>query len=198
MTDSEHLRRDLEFIARWIAPGSHVLDLGCGDGTLLRHVREHKHCTGYGVEISDEKVLACIKNGIHVLQQDINNGLALFDNDAFDTVVLLETLPAIRHVETTLREMARVGREIIVSFPNFGHWHHRWALLQGRMPVSESLPYEWYDTPNVRFATLYDFEVLAAKVGLQILDRLAFDQGRAIHFLPNWFGTLGVFRLRKA
>jgi methionine biosynthesis protein MetW len=198
MTDTEHLRRDLEFVACWIEPGAHVLDLGCGDGTLLKHVRDNKDCTGYGVEISDEKVLACIKKGVNVLQQDINNGLALFDDNAFDTVVLLETLPAIRHVETTLREMARVGREIIVSFPNFGHWHHRWALLQGRMPVSESLPYEWYDTPNVRFATLCDFEVLAAKVGLQILDRLAFDQGRPIHFLPNWFGTLGVFRLRKA
>jgi methionine biosynthesis protein MetW len=198
MTESEHLRRDLEFVARWIAPGTRILDLGCGNGALLKYLRDHKHCTGYGLEISDEKVLACVKNGVNVLQQDINNGLALFDNNAFDTVVLLETLPAIRQVEATLREMARVGREVIVSFPNFGHWHHRWALLQGRMPVSESLPYEWYDTPNVRYATLRDFEVLAAKVGLQILDRLALHQGRPVHILPNCFGTLGVFRLRKA
>lgn len=198
MTDSEHMRRDLAFIARWISPGAHVLDLGCGDGTLLKYLSDAKQCVGYGVEISDEKVLACVRNGIHVIQQDINNGLALFNDDAFDTVVLLETLPAIRHVETTLREMARVGHDIIVSFPNFGHWRHRLALLRGRMPVSESLPYEWYDTPNVRFATMRDFEVLAATVGLEILDQVALDQGRPVHFFPNGLGTLGVFRLRKA
>lgn len=192
------VRGDLAFVARWIAPHSHVLDLGCGNGALLRHLRETKHCHGYGVEISDDKVLACVNNQVHVIQQDINRGLSLFAEGAFDVVVLLGTLPAIRYVEPTLRDMARVGRELIVSFPNFGHWRHRLALLQGRMPVSESLPYEWYDTPNVRFATIDDFEVLAAKVGLEILERVALADGQPVQFLPNLLGTSGVFRLRKA
>lgn len=192
------LRADLAFVADWIAPGSRVLDLGCGDGTLLRHLHLTKGCRGYGVELDDAKVAACIKNGVNVVQQNLDNGLAMFGDDAFDTVVQLETLQAIVHVEAMLREIARVGREAIVSFPNFGYWKHRTALLAGRMPISERLPYEWYDTPNIRCATIRDFEVLAARVGLDILDRVALDGGRPVHWWPNLFGSLAVFRFRRA
>jgi len=192
------LRSDLAFIAHWIAPQSRVLDLGCGDGTLLGHLREVKGCCGYGVEIDNDKVVACVKNGVNVLQQDLEEGLALFGDDAFDTVVQIETLQMMRNVEGILREIVRVGREAIISFPNFGYWQHRVSLVMGRMPVSESLPYEWYDTPNVRCATIQDFEVLAGKVGLEILDRVALHHGQPVNFLPNLFGSLAVFRCRKA
>lgn len=192
------LRRDLQLISQWIAPNSRVLDLGCGDGHLLKYLYEHKHCTGYGVEISDEKLVASVATGINVLQLDIDQGLALFENKAFDTVVLLETLPFIRHVEATLSEVARVGREAIVSFPNFGYWQHRVALLRGHMPVSDTLPYQWYDTPNVRFATLADFEILVRKVGLRILDQVAIHADQTVNFLPNLLGSLALFRLTQA
>ncbi|HEU4620701.1 MAG TPA: methionine biosynthesis protein MetW [Burkholderiaceae bacterium] len=192
------LRADLAFVADWIAPNSHVLDLGCGDGALLRHLRTTKHCRGYGVELDDAKVAACVKNGVNVIQQNLDEGLALFGDDTFDTVVQLETLQAIVHVERMLREIARVGREAIVSFPNFGFWKHRASMLIGRMPVSESLPYEWYDTPNIRCATIRDFEVLAARVGLDILDRVALHKGQPVRALPNLFGSTAVFRFRRA
>ena len=191
------LRRDLQLISQWIAPNSRVLDLGCGDGHLLKYLYEHQQCTGYGVEISDEKLVASVATGINVLQLDIDQGLALFENDAFDTVVLLETLPFIRQVEATLTEVARVGREAIVSFPNFGYWQHRLALIRGHMPVSDALPYQWYDTPNVRFATLADFEILVKKVGLRILDQVAMHADKTVHVLPNLLGSLALFRLTK-
>lgn len=191
------LRSDLAFIAHWIGSDTQVLDLGCGDGALLRHLREAKSVRGYGVEIDDHKVAACVRNGVNVLQQDLENGLALIGDDAFDTVVALETLQAMKNVEGILREIARVGREAVISIPNFGYWSHRMSLLMGRMPVSESLPYEWYDTPNVRCATIRDFEVLAAKVGLEIIERVALHHGRPVDFMPNLFGSLAVFRCRK-
>ena len=148
------MRADLEAIARWVTPGSRVLDLGCGDGSLLRYLWQSNQAPGYGVEIDDASVLACVENDVNVLQVDLESGLSLFADQSFEYVILSQTLQAVRHTEGILREMARVGREAIVSFPNFGHWSARLQVLLGRMPVSESLPYEWYETPNVHHCTI--------------------------------------------
>lgn len=192
------LRADLAFIAHWVEPGSRVLDLGCGDGAMMEYLQVDKHCSGYGVEIDDARIPRCVQRGVSVIQQDMEGGLAMFADDAFDTVLCLSALQMMKNVEGVLRDISRVGREAIVSFPNFAHWPHRLALLGGRMPVSESLPYQWYDTPNLRCATISDFEELADEVGLQVLECVALaDNGEPVTFLPNWRGSLAVFRLRK-
>lgn len=191
------LRPDLAFIAHWIRDRAHILDVGCGDGVMLDYLQTDKHCSGYGIEIADERVLASTKRGINVIQQDMENGLAIFADKAFDTVLCLSSLQMMVNVEAILRDIARVGHEAIVSFPNFAHWPHRLALIRGRMPVSKSLPYEWYDTPNIRCATIYDFEALANRVGLEVIERVALKDGRPVTLLPNWRGSLAVFRLKK-
>lgn len=195
--DPGMLRADLAFIADWVRDGSNVLDLGCGDGEMLGYLQANKSCAGYGVEIDDDKIPACIARGVAVIQQDLEGGLAMFADNAFDTVLCLSALQMMKNVEGILRDITRVGREAIVSFPNFAYWPHRVALFGGRMPVSKTLPYEWYDTPNLRCATIRDFEALANEVGLEVLECVALDEGRPVHFLPNWRGSLGVFRLRK-
>jgi len=192
------LRADLAFIAHWVAPASRVLDLGCGDGAMLEYLQVDKHCSGYGVEIDDAHIPRCVQRGVSVIQQDLEGGLAMFADDAFDSVLCLSALQMMKNVEGVLRDIARVGREAIVSFPNFAHWPHRLALLSGHMPVSESLPYQWYDTPNLRCATISDFSELADEVGLQVIECVALkDDGTPVVFLPNWRGSLAVFRLRK-
>ena len=192
------LRADLAFIAHWVSPGSRVLDLGCGDGAMLDYLQRDKGCRGYGVEIDDAKIPRCVQRGVNVIQQNLEDGLAMFADDAFDTVLCLSALQMMKHVEVVLRDIARVGREAIVSFPNFAHWPHRLSLLMGRMPVSESLPYQWYDTPNLRCATIRDFEDLAAEVGLEVIECVSLKtDGTPVGFLPNWRGSLAVFRLRK-
>jgi methionine biosynthesis protein MetW len=191
------LRPDLAFIAHWVAQESHVLDLGCGDGVMLEYLQSEKRCIGYGVEIDDNKIPVCVTRGVSVIQQDLEAGLAMFSDNAFDMVLCLSALQMMKNVEGILADIARVGREAIVSFPNFAYWPHRVALLRGRMPVSKSLPYEWYDTPNVRCATIKDFEELANKVGLEVLECIALHEGKPVSFLPNWRGSLAVFRLRK-
>ncbi|MBC3862722.1 methionine biosynthesis protein MetW [Undibacterium jejuense] len=196
-SELNQLRPDLAFIADWIKPDTHVLDVGCGDGVMLDYLQSDKHCIGYGIEIADDKVLACTKRHINVIQQDMENGLSMFDDNAFDTVLCLNSLQMMKHVEALLRDIARVGRDAIVSFPNFGYWPHRTALFMGKMPVSKSLPYQWYDTPNVRCATIYDFAELANEVGLEVLECVALHEGKPVHVLPNWRGSLAVFRLRK-
>ncbi len=188
------LRSDLELIADWIAPRAHVLDLGCGDGVLLAHLRDVKGCRGYGVDIADDNVLAAVRNRVNVIQADLESGLRMFGDGQFDTVVLSQTLQAMRHVEDILREMARVGREGIVSFPNFGHWRHVVSLLAGRMPVTPQIPYQWYDTPNIHLCTLKDFEILAAKLGLRITARAVLANGRPVTLLPSLRATLAVYR----
>lgn len=193
----KQLRPDLAFIADWIAPGSHVLDVGCGDGVMLDYLCSDKQCTGYGIEIADDKVLASMRRGINVIQQDMENGLGMFGDQAFDTVLCLSSLQMMQHVEALLRDIARVGREAIVSFPNFGYWPHRTALIRGKMPVSKSLPYQWYDTPNLRCATIADFPDLAHDVGLQVMECVALHEGQQIHWLPNLRGSLAVFRLQR-
>ena len=191
------LRPDLAFIAHWVEEGAHVLDVGCGDGAMLRYLELDKRCTGYGIEIADDKVLESTKRGINVIQHDMEEGLGLFGDNAFDTVLCLSSLQMMQHVEALLRDIVRVGHEAIVSFPNFAHWPHRLALLKGRMPVSRSLPYQWYDTPNVRCATIYDFQELAEECGLEVLECVALAEGKPVTVLPNLRGSLAVFRLRK-
>jgi methionine biosynthesis protein MetW len=191
-------RFDYELIASWIPQGARVLDLGCGDGTLLAGLSATHGVTGYGIEIDDGGVLASVKNGINVIQLDLETGLSGFEDDAFDFVILSQTLQAMRRSDLILREMLRVGHEGIVTFPNFGYWRHRIDILRGRMPVSEKLPYQWYDTPNIHLCTVKDFEDLCVKVGARILDEQVLHEGRIINVLPNLFGSLGVFRFKRS
>ena len=183
-------------IANWIAPGSRVLDLGCGDGKLLKHLWQTRQAPGYGVEIDDVKAIACIYNDVNVLQLDLEDGLAAFADQSFDYVILSETLQAIHHQEPLLKEMLRVGREAIVSFPNFGYWRARIQIaFAGHMPVSKELPYQWYDTPNVHHCTLVDFEALCDKLGFKVLERLVLTDGQPVSALPNLLGSLAVYRV---
>jgi methionine biosynthesis protein MetW len=191
-------RADFAAISNWIAPNSQVLDLGCGDGSFLEFLQKQKPVHAYGVEIDDARVLACIQKGLNVIQQDLEGGLALFEDNSFDTVVLSQTVQTIHQTEKILREVVRVGKESIVSFPNFGHWSHRLAVSLGRMPVSKSLPYQWYNTPNVRVLTVADFEKLASGLGLQVIDQYILHDGRQVTLMPNLFGSLALFRVRRA
>jgi methionine biosynthesis protein MetW len=188
-------RPDLEAIAQWVSPGSRVLDLGCGDGSLLKELWQKHQAHGYGVEIDDAEVIACMKNDVNVLQLDLESGLALFQDDSFDYVILSETLQTIHRIEFLMREMLRVGEEAIVSFPNFGHWRDRLQVLAGRMPVSEALPHQWYNTPNVHLCTLADFEDLCAKLGARIRERAVLHGGRPVRWLPNLRGSIAVYRV---
>ena len=187
-------RPDFAVIANWVARGARVLDLGCGDGSLLRYLWQARAAPGYGVEIDDENVLACVANDVNVVQVDLESGLSLFADASFDTVILSQTLQAVRQTEAILREMLRVGREAIVSFPNFGHWSARLQLAIGRMPVSAALPYEWYETPNVHHCTIVDFEDLCRRLGIRIRERLVLHEGRGVTLLPNLLGSLAVYR----
>lgn len=191
-------RHDLEVIASWIRPGERILDLGCGDGALLKYLREEKGVLGYGVEVSPAKVLAAIANGVNVIQIDLEQGLVDFDDAEFNHVVMSLSLQAVQNTESLLREMLRVGREAVVSFPNFGYRKHREAIAAGRMPVSETLPYQWYNTPNVRFFTIADFDALCAERGIEIRDRRAFDEkGRPVTEDLNLNGSIAVYRLAR-
>ena len=160
--------------------------------------KKQKPVHTYGVEIDDARVLSCVQKGLNVIQQDLEGGLALFEDDSFDTVVLSQTLQTIHQTEKILREVVRVGKESIVSFPNFGHWSHRLAVGLGRMPVSKSLPFQWYNTPNVRVLTVEDFEKLASSLGLRVIDQCILDDGRQVTLMPNFFGSLALFRVRSA
>lgn len=190
----QDVRPDLARIASWIEPGSRVLDLGCGDGALLAWLRDNKDVCGAGVELSDELIAASVSRGVDVIQQDLEQGLALFDNQQFDTVVLSRTLQSMRNTEHILKEMARVARYGIVSFPNFGYWPHGLSILRGRMPVTGEMPYQWYDTPNIHLCTLRDFQDLATNLKLRITNRAAFNNNREVRFLAGWRSTLAVYR----
>jgi methionine biosynthesis protein MetW len=184
-------------VARLVPKGSRVLDLGCGDGALLAHLQQARGCTGYGVEIDDAKVLACLQRGVNVLQFNLDEGLSLFGDNSFDVVLQIDTLQHLRNAETMLRETARVGRFGIVAFPNFAHWPNRLSVLQGRMPVTRRLPYQWYDTPNIRVGTYADFEVLAQRNGLLIEDSFGWQDGREVRWLPNLRASTAVFKLAQ-
>jgi methionine biosynthesis protein MetW len=190
-------RSDLHTLASLVPPGSRVLDLGCGNGELLQHLQQHKGCSGYGIEIDDAGVQACVQRGVNVIQLNLEEGLALFDDASFDVVLQLDTLQHLRNTETLLRETARVGRIGVLSFPNFAHWPNRLRVATGRMPVTKALPYEWYDTPNIRVGTFADFEVLARKTGLAVTDSFGLQQGRVVRRWPNLLASVAVFRFER-
>ena len=192
------VRADFSAISRWIKPQSTLLDLGCGDGEFLEYIHSQKEVQTYGVEISDKSVLACVEKGLNVIQQDLESGLALFENQSFDIVVLSQTLQTIHKTEAILKEMVRVGKEGVISFPNFGHWSHRIDILMGRMPVSKSLPYDWYNTPNVRVLTIADFEALASKIGIKIIDRVVLHEGKEVNGIANLLCSLSIYRVQSA
>ncbi|MBI5718170.1 MAG: methionine biosynthesis protein MetW [Burkholderiales bacterium] len=190
-------RRDLEIIASLVPEGSRVLDLGCGNGELLAHLQRTRGCKGYGIELADANVQAALQHGIDVIQLNLEEGLALFDDRSFDVVLQLDTLQHLRNTENMLRETARVGRIGIVSFPNFAHWPNRLRVLGGRMPVTKVLPYQWYDTPNIRFGTFADFEVLARKCGLAVADSFGLHEGALVRRWPNLLASVAVFKFEQ-
>ncbi|MEZ5652630.1 MAG: methionine biosynthesis protein MetW [Burkholderiaceae bacterium] len=195
--DANGLRPDLALIADWTPRGARVLDLACGHGELLHHLQSTKACLGYGVEIDDAAVLACVRRGVSVIQRDIEDGLDMFKRSTFDVVVLSMAIQATHRTEYVLREMADVGRECVVSFPNFGHWFHAWSLMRGRMPVSREMPYQWFDTPNLHLATVLDFEDFLRDNGMVITARAYFTDGRPILRLPLYRATQAVYRFRR-
>ena len=187
----------MESIARLVPEGSRVLDLGCGDGAMLDFLQRTRGCRGYGIEISDANVLACVQRGVNVVQLNLDGGLTMFDDASFDVVLQLDTMQHLRNTETMLRETARVGRIGVVSFPNFAHWPNRLSVLRGRMPVTKRLPYQWYDTPNIRVGTFKDFEVLAQKNQLHILDAYGLQDGHEVRTLPNLRAGTAVFQFER-
>jgi methionine biosynthesis protein MetW len=189
---------DLRHIAKLVPQGARVLDLGCGTGELLAHLMRERGCTGYGVELDDANVQACVARGVNVIQLNLEEGLALFADRSFDVVLQIDTLQHLRNTEVMLRETARVGRLGIVAFPNFAHWPNRLAVLRGRMPVTKVLPYQWYDTPNIRVGTLRDFRALAIKNQLHILDEFGLQDGREVRWWPNVLASRAVFKVQRA
>ena len=189
-------RADFATIAAWLPLAARVLDLGCGDGSLLAYLSRIRGARGYGIEIDDAGVLASVRNGINVLQSDLESGLAGFEDASFDCVILSQTLQAMRHTEDIVREMLRVGRQAIVTFPNFGHWTHRLQILRGRMPVSSSLPYQWYDTPNIHMCTVADFDAFLAERRYTVENRVVLSGGKEVSVLPNLLGELAIYRFR--
>lgn len=190
-------RYDYEVITQWITPGERVLDLGCGDGSLLKHLMEVRQVQGYGVENDPEKLLACVRNGVNVVQANMDEGLGDFEDGFFDHVIMSLSLQAMHNTQGILAEMLRVGHEAVVSFPNFGYWRHRQSILNGRMPVSESLPHQWFNTPNVRFFTIADFEALCEMNSIAVRERLAFDEGQAVNDEANFLASVAVYRLGR-
>ncbi len=188
---------DLQTLAALVPPGSRVLDLGCGTGELLAYLMRERGCTGYGVELDDANVQACVARGVNVIQLNLEEGLALFADSSFDVVLQIDTLQHLRNTEVMLRETARVGRTAIVAFPNFAHWPNRLAVLRGRMPVTKVLPYQWYDTPNIRVGTLRDFRALALRNQLRILDAFGLQDGRPVRWWPNARASRAVFKLQR-
>jgi methionine biosynthesis protein MetW len=191
-------RPDFDAIAGWVQPGESVLDLGCGDGALLKLLERERGACCWGVEIDPDNVVAAVANGINVIQGNLESGLSGFEDGAFDHVVLSRTLQTVRHTVGILEEMLRVGREAVVSFPNFAYWKNRMAVMNGRMPVSEDLPYQWFDTPNVRFFTIADFDALCEQMGVVVRERMVLDdEGERVVEEENFLGSLAVYRIKR-
>ncbi len=192
-----NFRQDFAIIANWVQFGAKVLDLGCGDGQLLRYLSGSLEVRGYGVEKDDHNVLSSVANGTNVIQMDLEDGLSGFENQSFDTVILSQTLQAMHNTENIVTEMLRVGREVIVTFPNFGYWRNRMQIIAGRMPVSKTLPYQWFDTPNVHLCTINDFDVFCKNHNIEILQRKVITEGKEVTLFPNILGNLAMYRLKS-
>ena len=196
------MRADLGIIADLINPGARVLDLGCGEGELLAHLQQHKQVVGYGLDVDADNITTCITKGVSVLEHDLDDGLQEFADDAFDMVVMTETLQSVRYPAALLSEMLRIGEECIVTFPNFGHWRCRLHLgLKGRMPISSHLPHSWYDTPNIHLCTFDDFERLCQQHGWRMIERFVvsadYENQTLANHLPNLFGAIAFYRLGR-
>lgn len=187
----------LKALADLVPHGARVLDLGCGDGAMLDYLQRERGCSGYGVELDDANVLACVSRGVNVLQLNLNDGLSIFGDSSFDVVLQIDTIQHLRNAEQVLRETVRVGRMGLIAFPNFAHWPNRLSVLRGRMPVTRRLPYQWYDTPNIRVGTHADLADLAHKNGLRIHDSFGLQQGRVVRWLPNWRAGTSVHVLGR-
>lgn len=187
----------MQALAQLVPHGSRVLDLGCGDGAMLAHLKATRGCSGYGIEIDDANVLACVKRGVNVIQLNLDEGLSMFEDASFDVVLQIDTLQHLLNAEVMLRETVRVGRVGIVAFPNFAHWPNRLSVLQGRMPVTKRLPYQWFDTPNIRVGTHADLGVLAARNGLTVLDSFGLQGSEIVRWLPNLLAGTSVYKLAK-
>ena len=194
---TENFRHDFAIIAGWVPFGAKVLDLGCGDGALLNYLSSSLEVRGYGVEKDDANWLTCMSQGINVIQMDLEAGLSGFEAQSFDVVILSQTLQAVNNTEGIVREMLRVGREVIVTFPNFGYWRHRSQLILGHMPVSKNLPYQWYDTPNVHLCTINDFDKFCVKCNILAKERLVLTDNKPVTFMPNLMGSLAMYRLKS-
>ncbi len=197
MAISADVRADFALIAQWIAPNAKVLDLGCGDGSLLSQLRKTHNIRGYGVEKDDANWLKAMNNGVDVIQMDLESGLSGFEAQSFDVVILSQTLQAVLNTEAIVHEMLRVGREVIVTFPNFGYWRHRIQITMGNMPVSDNLPYQWYDTPNVHLCTINDFDDFCRKSNIKVQQRLVLTDKKEVRLMPNIMGNLAMYRLRS-
>lgn len=196
------MRLDLRLAERWIKPQSRVLDLGCGDGELLAHLRDNFEVKGYGLEIDEEKINDCVARGVNVIQQNLNKGLSNFGDNSFDSVIMTQALQAIEKPDQLLNDMLRVGKQAIITFPNFAHWKTRsYLFFKGQMPVSEALPYSWYDTPNIHLCTFRDFEALCQQLDIKILNRLAVDDDQQgsflMKYLPNLMGEVAIYRVSR-
>lgn len=197
------MRADLEIIEKWIQPNSHVLDLGCGDGTLLDYLQRERQATGFGLEINPEHITTCMGRGVCVIEQDMDEqGLGNFENQSFDVVLMTQALQAVRRPDVVLDEMLRLGRECIVTFPNFAYWRLRWYLMRnGRMPESETLPYKWYNTPNIHLCTFNDFEALCYRKNIQIKNRTVVDGEHRYRWFnrlwPNMLGQIAIYRITR-
>ena len=192
---SEHV--NLQAIALLVPEGSRVLDLGCGDGALLDYLQKHRGCSGYGVEIDDLNIQACVKRGVNVIQLNLDEGLNMFADQSFDVVLQIDTLQHLRNAEVMLRETVRVGRTGILAFPNFAHWPNRLSILMGSMPVTKRLPFQWYDTPNIRVGTFADFAQLALQNHLKIIDSFGLQEGQEVRSWPNLMAGTAVFKLQR-
>jgi methionine biosynthesis protein MetW len=200
--NAECLRSDLNIIQNWVKPNSRVIDLGCGEGELLSYLKNEKQCKGYGLEINPDSIVGCVEKGLNVIEHNLNEGLEHFKDDAMDTVIMTQALQAVSRPDELLDDMLRVGKEAIITFPNFGYWRTRFYLMtKGKMPMSKTLPFNWYDTPNIHMCTFRDFEKLCYEKSLTILNRTVVDKNHkkslAIRTWPNMLGEFAIYRVTK-